>query len=93
MKSVTMFVMTGCPYCRQAKRALAELREEQPELQAVEVQEVNENKNPALADQYDYYYVPSMFLGTEKLYEAHPGESYSECKEQVERVLKEACKN
>ena len=34
-----------------------------------------------------YYYVPSMFIGTEKLYEAQPGQSYDEIKSHVKAAL------
>ena len=37
-----------------------------------------------------YFRVPTMFVDDVKLYEAHPGESYEECRENVRRVLEEA---
>lgn len=87
MKKITMFYMTGCPYCRQAFRAIDELVRNAPEYVGVEVERIEENENPELAAKFDYYHVPSMFIGGEKLYEAVPGESYGDCKAQVKRVF------
>ncbi len=33
---------------------------------------------------------PSMFIGKEKIYEAHVGEKYDECKAHVKQVLEAA---
>ncbi len=87
MKPLTLFVMTGCPYCRQAKQALKELYAEKEEYRTVPIHEINESLDPETADRYDYYYVPSIFLGDRKLYEARPGESYDECLTQIKASL------
>ncbi len=42
MKKVTVFVITGCPYCAQARKALKELVSENPEYAKVEFEEINE---------------------------------------------------
>lgn len=90
MKDITMFVMTGCPYCRQAKQAIKELQDENSSYSSVKIHEINETVQPDIADQYDYYYTPTMFIGEDKLYEAHPGESYDECKANVQKTLNAA---
>ena len=41
----------------------------------------------ALADTYDYYAVPSFFIGKEKLFEAHIGMRYEDIKAAVQRCL------
>ena len=41
---------------------------------------MEESKQPEVAAKYDYYYVPTLFCGAEKLYEARPGQSYDEVK-------------
>ncbi len=66
---LTYFMLGGCPYCRQADNWLKELREENPEFSAVEIETVDEGRNRALANSYDYYYVPTFFLGRRKLHE------------------------
>lgn len=87
MKKVTMFVMTGCPYCAQARKAIKELQDSSESYSAVEIEEINEDQQPDIADRYDYYYCPTMFIGEEKIYEAHPGESYEECRANVQKTL------
>jgi len=49
-----------------------------------------EYKDADVVAKHDYYYAPTMYIGDEKLYEAHPGESYAECKAQVKKVLDQA---
>ena len=87
MKEVTLFYLQGCPYCQQAFRAIRELKEENKDYKDIIIQEVEESTNPDIVSQYDYYYVPAMFIGRDKLYEAHPGESYQECKKHVREVF------
>lgn len=88
MNKLTLFYLNGCPYCRNAKKALAELAAESPALP--EIEWVEESEQPGLAGQYDYYYVPAVFCGKEKLYEAQPGESYADCKAKLRAVLEAA---
>ncbi len=87
MKEIKMFHLLGCPYCEQAFRALAELKKENPEYKKIPIQMYEENRDAAVVAQHDFYYEPTMYVGEEKLYEAHPGESYAECRAQVQKVL------
>ena len=89
-KRITFFYMDGCPYCRNAERAIEELVREKPEYGRIEIDRINENDPPAGLSGYDYYYVPSMFIGREKIYEAHPGQQYEEIKEAVRGVFEKA---
>ena len=86
-----LFYFPSCPYCVKAKRAIEELKEENPEYQKIEIEWVNEHKDAALADQYDYYYVPTIFYGEEKLYEASPAHSYEDIKENIRRAFQTIC--
>ena len=72
MKELTLFVMRGCPYCRQAKQYLEELRQENADYAAIPIREIDENVERELADSYDYYYVPSFYLGRESLLTSGP---------------------
>ena len=90
MKTLTLFYLEDCPYCRNAKRALAELVREQPEYGRVSVEWVEESRQPERAARYDYYYVPTVFAGTEQLYEASPAEGYGDCKERLKAALEAA---
>ncbi len=89
-KEFTLFYMQGCPYCRQAEQAIAELTAETEAYRNVKITRIDENHPPKLTGIYDYYYVPSIFLDHEKLYEAHPGESYAECREHVRASFEKA---
>ncbi len=90
MSKLTLFYLEGCPYCRNARQALRELAAEQTAYAEAEIEWVEESRQPALAGQFDYYYVPAVFLGLDKLYEAVPGESYAACKAQLAAALDKA---
>ena len=87
MKTVTIFYLEGCPYCRNARRALASLLEEKPAYAGIEVRWVEESREKETAEQYDYYYVPSVFAGEKKLYEAHPSEDYDAIRKKLDAAL------
>ena len=87
MKKITLFYLTNCPYCHDARRALAELSEENPAYAAISVGWIEESQQAELASQYDYYYVPSIFAGDKKLYEAKPSENYTSIKKNVKEAL------
>lgn len=87
MKKITLFYLSDCPYCRNAKRALEELKKENPAYGKITIDWIEESEQPELAEKYDYYYVPTMYVEGRKLYEAKPSESYEMCKENVKAVL------
>lgn len=87
MQKLTLFHLTNCPYCHNAKRALYELIEEKPEYGDIEIEWIEESEQSDLAARYDYYYVPTVFMGNEKLYEAEPSEDYASCKENLKKAL------
>ena len=69
MKELTLFYYPECPYCRQAFRYQEEIFQEHPEYKDVPLRLIDEKKAPQVADGYDYWYVPTYFLGDEKLCE------------------------
>jgi thioredoxin 1 len=87
MKKVTFFYVQGCPYCAQARKARTELINENPEYGKVEFDEIDEGAHPEIADQYDYWATPAMFIDGQKIYESHLGEPYDSAKENVKKVL------
>ena len=87
MAEITIFEQAFCPYCRKAHKALKALREESPAYAGVEVRWIDENLHRALADQYDYWYVPSVYQGARKLYEADPSQGYEEIKASLKAAL------
>lgn len=90
MKTVTYCHIDGCPYCRQADQIIKELIEEHPEYAAIRFDILDEHKDPARADKYDYYANPAMFIGDEKLYESHLFEKKEEARAHIEKVLAKA---
>ena len=90
MKELTMFYLEDCGYCQKARRALDELYAANPAYRDVPIRRIEESREPALADQYDYYAVPSFFLGDEKLFEARLFMSYEEIRDGVKLALDRA---
>ena len=87
---IRFFYKPGCPYCRRAEKLIGELVRENPQFAGVSLERIDETKERALADQYDYWYVPSFFAGEQKLYEASPIESEAVMKTKLEQVFRKA---
>ncbi|MGB4609497.1 MAG: thioredoxin family protein [Saccharofermentanales bacterium] len=68
MKNIKMFMFDSCPHCQLALRYLRELQS-QDKYKDLEVEMINERKQPEIADQYDYYYVPTFYVDEEKIHE------------------------
>lgn len=92
MRKLIIFMLDGCPYCKKAMEAEKELRSENPAFAAVEIEWINEAQHPEIVKRYSYYYVPSIFLGGDKLFECQPGDSYEKIKQQVKYALIAATK-
>lgn len=71
MKDVLMFILSGCPHCRYALEAQQALLEARSEWREIPLRIVDESKERALADAHDYYYVPTWYVGGEKVFEGH----------------------
>lgn len=69
MKPITMFMMKTCPYCRQAFGWMDECLAEHPEYKDLDVTMIDEREQPGIANQYDYYYVPTYYVGGLKVHE------------------------
>ena len=82
-----MFYLEDCGYCAKAWKALDELYAEDPHYREIEIEKIEESQHPEIADQYDYYAVPTFFDGKEKLFEAHLFMSYEEIRDEIKRVL------
>ena len=87
MKEIEIFYLTSCPYCRSARRAVDELRVENPAYASLDLNWIEESEQPELAEGRDYYSVPSLFYGDEKLYEAHFTHSYDVIKESIRKAF------
>lgn len=84
MKDVKLFYQETCPYCKKALKWMDEVKQEYPELQAVQVEMIEERKNPEISDSYDYWYVPTFYVDGKKVHEGMAS------KEIVENVLRSA---
>lgn len=69
MPKLTLFVLENCPYCIRVNQYLKELLSEDPKYLEVEIDLIDERKNRVLANSYNYYLVPSFYLGQRKLFE------------------------
>ncbi len=87
-KILKIFYLENCPYCRHAKKAAEELFGGEIDRGLVDLEWIEESRAPELTAGCDYYYVPSVFDGTEKLFEARPGQSFEEIKDALREVLK-----
>ena len=80
MNKLTVFYLANCPYCIKAKQAVSELAAEDPRYAKISLDWIEESENPAIADTYDYYRVPTIFDGNTKLYECDPAHDYETIK-------------
>jgi len=86
MNALTIFYLEGCPYCAGARRAYAALTAANADYARVPVEWIEETEQAALAERYDYFRVPSFFLGERKLFEARLFDRY----EDIESALRAA---
>lgn len=69
MKELTLFYLRSCSHCKAAKAYMKELRSENPAYAGIPIRMVEERLHRKEADQYDYFYVPSFFIGDQKIAE------------------------
>jgi len=69
MKKITMFIMASCPYCVKAQKWMDEVIKSDAKYAQIPLTVIDENKNPALANKYDYYYVPTYYIDNVKVHE------------------------
>lgn len=90
MKKIIMFYIEDCPYCLSARKAITELKTEYPPYTKLLIQRIDETAHPEIAEQYDYYHVPTFFVDGKKAWECSPKDSYKTIKENVKAVLDSA---
>ena len=71
MKEILYFYLPSCPHCKLATRLIEELKAENPAYRNIPVKMIDESREKALADSYDYWYVPCFWMDGKKLYEGH----------------------
>lgn len=90
MKEIILFYLDDCPYCKKALKAIDDLKEKNPAYRDVKLHMVEETRDTPPAGKYDYYAVPSLFIGEEKQYECHLGASTEEIYANVQRTFEHA---
>ena len=90
MQTLTIFHLDRCPYCRKLTQTYAELCDETPEFRNVPIEWVEESKEPQRAEAYSYWYVPTIFLGNEKLFETKPSDTAITLKAALKQALETA---
>lgn len=84
MKQLTIIHFEACPYCRAALKWVEELQQEHPELQQLKIEHIDERLTPERTKGYKYWFVPTFYLGEEKLHEG------AASKQIVEGILRKA---
>jgi len=84
MKKIKMFYQERCPFCKRAFKYMDELKQENPEFKKIEIETIEETIYPDIADQFDYYYVPTFYIDEKKI---HEGGIF---KSEMEALLKKA---
>jgi len=69
-----MFITSWCPYCKKAFSLMEELKKTNPEYSNIQVTVIDEELQPEIAKQYDYYYVPTYYVDGIKVHEGVPSE-------------------
>jgi len=88
MKKIVCFHLEGCPYCHKAIKAFKELQAENAAWKNISVEWVEEEtQTPSELKNFDYYYVPTIYVGEEKIYEASPADDYNKIKSEVRKAL------
>ena len=64
-----MFIIASCPYCKAALGWMDELKEKNPEYKNLEIEIIDENEHPEIADKFDYHYVPTYYVDDKKVHE------------------------
>lgn len=79
-----LFYLPRCPHCKLAMQFIEQLRKEDARFANIEIEMIDESREKALADSYDYWYVPCFYLGNSKLHEGHTE------KEDIRKVFEKA---
>ena len=69
MKKIKLFILRNCPFCIQALDWQNKILAENPQYKEVPIEIIDENEEYALANSYDYYYVPSYYIDDRKVHE------------------------
>ncbi|MGI6077813.1 MAG: glutaredoxin family protein [Fastidiosipilaceae bacterium] len=75
MKPVYMIVTSWCPHCKRARGILQDLLEENPAWKELSITIIDEeNDKDQIKPFFNYYYVPTVYVGEDKSFEGVPSE-------------------
>jgi thiol-disulfide isomerase/thioredoxin len=80
---IKLFYLKQCPFCKKAFSHIENLKR-QDIYKSIEIELIEEDEHPEIANQYDYYYVPTFYIGDEKVHEGGIFEN------EVEDIFKKA---
>ncbi len=83
MKPIRLFYLKNCPFCKKALSYIDALKK-QDAYKDIEIEMIEESEQSEIANQYDYYYVPTFYVDGEKVHEGGIMEK------EVEDILKKA---
>ena len=83
MKPIKLFYLKNCPFCKKAFLYIENLKK-QTVYKPIEIELIEESEQAALANQYDYYYVPTFYIDNVKIHEGGIFEN------EVEEIFKKA---
>ena len=69
MKKIQLFILRNCPFCVQALDWQNKILNENPHFKEIPIEIIDESEQYDLANSYDYYYVPTYYVGEEKVHE------------------------
>ena len=69
MREVLLFYLPSCPHCQKALRLQEALRNAHPEYRDIPLRLADESREVDFANAHDYYYVPTYYVGEEKVHE------------------------
>ena len=81
MREIKLFIKETCPHCRKAAEIMEEIFAGHPEYKSIPLEIIDETKEPDYVSKFDYYYVPTFYVGEDKLHEGTPS------KEAIEKVF------
>lgn len=67
-----MLITDWCPHCKRALNWMEELVQENPSYLDLQVEIIDEEAEPEKAKKFDYYYVPTYYVGDNKVHEGVP---------------------
>lgn len=81
MKKIKLFYLEYCPYCKRALKYIDELKNSDKRFDNIDIELIEESRNRALANSYDYYLVPCFYVDEKKVHEGAAD------KEDIRKVL------